>query len=236
MRKDFSRRELLGGALTSGVVAATGMEVGEWFGAEWKPEPLKVPQALPTKLANTTAHGIRPATHEAHLKLWQGYANKTNEIQGLLKNIESTTKAPNQIYSEMRALKANYAFAYGGYINHEIYFDGMGGNGANVPSKVATLLRDSYGSVENWSKELKATGIAARGWVFVAVDHRTGQVMNLLGDSQDTFPMWHHTPILALDVYEHAYYLDFQTNRGAYIDAFLKCIDWAAVEKRLPKL
>lgn len=229
----MTRRDFLAAGVATGIAASPVIALGGQTSALPSDAPLPVPQNLPTKLANTAREGISMATHEAHLKLWQGYANKTNEISARLRDLEATTKGANQIYSEMRALKANFPFAYGGYINHEIYFDSLGGDGTAVPAKVRELIEASFGGYEAWTREFKATGIAARGWVFMAVDHRTGRLANLLGDSQDTYPIWHHTPILALDVYEHAYYLDFQTNRGAYIDAYVRCIDWTAVERRL---
>lgn len=197
------------------------------------PKLVEVPAAIPEKVYTTESVGISRRTHDEHLKLWQGYARKTNEIRTALAEmgVPDPAKA-NQIYSQMRALKADYSFAYEGFINHNVYFDTIGGKGGPATGKVADLIKDAYGSFENWAADLKATGIAARGWVYLAYDHAEKRVFNYLGDAQNTFPIWNHTLILALDVYEHAYYLDFATNRGAYIDAYFKVIDWDAVNRR----
>ena len=199
-----------------------------------EPKLVTVPDALPEKVYTTEAAGISKATHDAHLGLWKGYANKTNEIRKLLAQAGAGDGA-NQIYSNMRALKVNYAFAYGGYINHKVYFNTIGGWGGPATGDVATLINEAYGSFENWVGDLKATGMAARGWAFLAYDHEEQKVHNYIGDSQDTFPTWNHTLLLGLDVYEHAYYLDFQTARPKYIEAFMQVIDWDAVNARVPK-
>jgi Fe-Mn family superoxide dismutase len=198
-----------------------------------KPKLVTVPEALPTKVYTTERVGISKATHDAHLTLWQGYAKKTNEIRELL--AQGATEGANQIYSNMRALKVNYAFAYGGYINHSVYFDTIGGDGGPAEGQVGALINDSYGSFEAWVEDWKATGMAGRGWAFLAYDHMEGRVHNYIGDSQDTWPTWNHTVLLAMDVYEHAYYLDFQTARPKYIEAYLQCIDWDSVNGRLPE-
>jgi len=129
----------------------------------------------------------------------------------------------------------NYAFALGGYKNHNVYFDTIGGEGGAPAGDVATLINEAYGSYENWAKDIKTTGIAGRGWAYLAYDRDEQRVFNFIGDAQDTFPQWNTELILALDVYEHAYYLDFQTARAKYIDAWLSVIDWDAVNARLAK-
>jgi Fe-Mn family superoxide dismutase len=199
-----------------------------------KPKLVAVPEALPTKVYTTERVGISKATHDAHLTLFQGYAKKTNEIRELLAK-GGAGEGANQIYSNMRALKVNYAFAYGGYINHSVYFDTLGGDGGPATGQVSALINDAYGSYEAWLEDWKATGMAGRGWAFLAYDHNEERVHNYIGDSQDTWPTWNNTLLLAMDVYEHAYYLDFQTARPKYIDAYVQCIDWDAVNARLPE-
>lgn len=193
---------------------------------------VEVPQSISDKVYTTERVGISRKTHDEHLKLWQGYANKTNAIRNALAAMDIDPSQANQIYSELRALKADYSFAYEGYINHNIYFDTIGGEGGPATGKVAELIDLAFGSYENWVADFKATGMAARGWVFLAYDHEERRLFNYLGDAQNTFPIWNHTCVLALDVYEHAYYLDFGTARAQYIDAFLKVIDWNAVNRR----
>ena len=65
-----------------------------------------------------------------------------------------------------------------------------------------------------WRADLKATGMAGRGWAWTAYDWDEGRLFNYVGDAQNTFPIWNATPLVALDVYEHAYFLDYQTDRA----------------------
>jgi len=194
-----------------------------------------VPEAIPQKVYSSEKVGISKATHDNHLTLWKGYANKTNEIRNLLSEIDTDPAKANQIFSQMRALKVNYAFAYGGYINHKVYFETMGGEGGPASGNVEALINEAYGSFEHWAADWKSTGMAGRGWVFLGYDHEEQRVHTYIGDSQDTFPTWNHTLLLAMDVYEHAYYLDFQTARLKYIEAYMQCIDWDAVNAKLPR-
>ncbi|HRF59493.1 MAG TPA: superoxide dismutase [Fimbriimonadaceae bacterium] len=190
-----------------------------------------VPQAIPEKVYTTERVGISRKTHDEHLKLWQGYANQTNNLRKAIAELDTDPAKANQIFSQMRALKVDYTFAYEGYINHNIYFETLGGQGGPATGKIAELIAEAYGSFEKWAADFKATGIAGRGWVYLAYDHAEKRVFNYIGDAQNTFPIWNHTLVLAMDVYEHAYYLDFQTARAKYIDAYLQCIDWDAVNK-----
>ena len=70
--------------------------------------------------------------------------------------------------------------------------------------------------------------MAGRGWAWTAYDWDEGRLFNYIGDAQNTFPIWNATPLVALDVYEHAYFLDYQTDRASYIEAFFANLDWAS--------
>ena len=96
---------------------------------------------------------------------------------------------------------------------------------------LATQIVKDFGSYEAYKKDAKATGISARGWVWTAWNDQEKRLFNYLGDAQNAFPIWGARPIMALDTYEHAYYLDFGVNRGGYIDIFFDNIDWEAISK-----
>ena len=135
----------------------------------------------------------------------------------------------NATYSEIRELKVEYSFALGGVKNHELYFNIIGGKGGEPTGAIAGLIDSAFGSYANWKADLKATGIAARGWVWLAHDYTDGSLFNYIGDAQNSYPVWNATPLLGLDVYEHAYFGDFGARRADYIEAFFKVIDWDAV-------
>jgi Fe-Mn family superoxide dismutase len=183
------------------------------------PRPLR-PEAL-------QLDGISRASIEAHYKLYEGYVGKRNEILGKLDGVDLS--AANQVYSDFRALKVDLTFAIGGIKNHELYFAHLGGGGGEPDGAFGSLVQRDFGSVEAWRADLKATGIAGRGWAWTAYDWDEGRLFNYIGDAQNTFPVWNATPLVALDVYEHAYFLDYQTDRASYIEAFFGNLDWDVV-------
>jgi Fe-Mn family superoxide dismutase len=184
-----------------------------------------VPRRLKAELLELD--GISRETVEAHYRLYEGYVNKRNEILERLSSVDLS--AANQVYSEFRSLKIELSFAIGGIKNHEIYFEHLGGNGGAPDGPIGRLIERDFDSVEDWARDLKATGMAGRGWAWTAYDWDEGRLFNYAGDAQNTFPIWNAAPLIALDVYEHAYWLDFQTDRGSYIDAFFANLDWTVV-------
>lgn len=164
-----------------------------------------------------------------HLKLYEGYVTKSNEILEALEGLKAP--AGNATYSAIRELKLELSFAIGGVKNHEIYFGHLGGRGGKPSGALASALASHFGSYEAWVADLKATSLASRGWTWLAYDLDRRTLFNYLGDSQNTFPIWNAVPLLALDVYEHAYFMDYGTRRGEYVDAFLAHLDWDVVEK-----
>jgi superoxide dismutase, Fe-Mn family len=177
--------------------------------------------------------GISRASVEAHYKLYEGYVNKRNEILGKLGSVDRSEA--NQVYSEVRALKVELSFAVGGIKNHEVYFEHLGGDGGAPTGAMGDLITRDFGSHDAWRTDLKASGLAGRGWAWTAYDWDEGRLFNYVGDTQNTYPIWNATPLVALDVYEHAYFLDFQTDRAGYIEAFFNNLDWAVVNDWVSK-
>ena len=171
--------------------------------------------------------GISRVTMEAHHRLYQGYVNKRNEILRQLATVDLA--GANQVYSELRSLKVDLTFAIGAIKNHEVYFEHLGGSGGDPDGAIGDLIKRDFDSVEAWRADLRATGIAGRGWAWTAYDWDESRLFNYIGDAQNTYPVWNATPLVALDVHEHAYFLDYQTDRGAYIEAFFTNLDWAVV-------
>jgi Fe-Mn family superoxide dismutase len=171
--------------------------------------------------------GISRATVEAHYRLYQGYVTKRNEILGQLAGVDLA--GANQVYSEFRSVKVDLTFAIGGIKNHELYFEHLGGEGGDPDGYARVLIDRDFGSVDAWRADLRATAMAARGWAWTAYDWDEGRLFNYVGDAQNTFPVWNATPLVALDVYEHAYFLDYQTDRASYVDAFFRNLDWGVI-------
>src|SRR3954447_5652095 len=148
--------------------------------------PLRRDMALAYNHEEITARELKPAlfeldgisreTIEAHYKLYQGYVAKRNEILGKLDGVDLTSA--NQTYSELRALKVDLTFAIGGIKNHEVYFGHLGGGGGEPDGAFGALVNRDFGSVEAWRADLKATGIAGRGWAWTAYDWDEGRLFN----------------------------------------------------------
>jgi Fe-Mn family superoxide dismutase len=177
--------------------------------------------------------GISQRTQEEHYELYKGYVAKTNEIQKKLDAVDRSTA--NQIFSDLRSLRLDLSFAIGGVKNHETYFGHLGGNGGQPLARTLGQINQDYPSYDAFLADFKASGLAARGWVWLAYDHDLQTLTTVLGDAQNTFPLWNATPILALDVYEHAYWLDYGRLRAKYIEAFFNNLDWGVVEHNLER-
>src|SRR5213079_815876 len=107
------------------------------------------------------------------------------------------TSSANQVYSDVRALKVDLTFAVGGIKNHELYFAHLGGGGGQPTGSFGSLVKRDFGSVDAWRADLKATGMAARGWAWTAYDWDEGHLFNYIGDAQNSFPVWNATPLVA---------------------------------------
>jgi len=166
---------------------------------------------------------------EHHDVLYVGYVKKSQEIEEKLKNVDLSSA--NGTHSDLRELKLEETFAINGVKLHEGYFDNMSpeGLGARDKGPVSEMIKRDFGSYDNWEKEFKAMGLCARGWVVLGYDLDEKKLKNILCDSHNQGGVWNMVAILIMDVYEHAYFLDYATARKSYIEAFFKNIDWEFV-------
>ncbi len=174
-----------------------------------------------------TLKGISEKTNQIHHgKLYTGYVNKRNEIE-LALSVADKSKA-NATHSEFGELKRQETFAANGQILHEIFFGILGGDG--VPnSNVLKMIERDFGSFENWKAEFIACGMSARGWAILAFDPSDGRLHNYTGDAHNQGGVWGAIPLIALDVYEHAYFIDFGSDRKAYIESYFSNLDWGKI-------
>ncbi len=170
---------------------------------------------------------------EHHDILYVGYVKKVDEIEEKLKSADLVSA--NATFSDLRALKSEETFALNGVKLHEGYFDNMF-EGISAPAgTVADLIIRDFGSVEHWTAEFKALGLCARGWVVLAYDLDDKRLRNIVCDSHNQGGVWNSVALLVMDVYEHAYFIDYATVRKAYIEAFFKNIDWSYVSGLIEK-
>jgi len=184
-------------------------------------------QALP--FAASSLQGISEKTLTIHHdKLYAGYVAKKNEISEKLEPLShgGDVSSANQSYSELRALKDGETFATNGVYLHEWYFDVLGGDGKPT-GPLADALAAKYGSFENFANYFNACGMAARGWVVLAWDTHDNELRVYTGDAHNQGGVWGCLPVIVLDVYEHAYFIDYGSDRKTYIADFWKNFNWA---------
>src|SRR3989344_6255419 len=160
-----------------------------------------------------------------HDKLYEGYVKKWQEIQEKLKTTDKGLA--NATFSELRELKLEETFAGNAVLLHEAYFDVLGGDG-KAEGEILTAIEKDFGSFENWISEFKALGLCARGWVILAYDFNDGKLRNYLADIHNQGGIWGTTPLLVLDVYEHAYFIDYGSDRKSYLEDFFANLNWQA--------
>ena len=135
----------------------------------------------------------------------------------------------------LRALKREELIAIGSVTLHELYFGNLGGEGNKVPDQARTILEEHFGSVGAWRREFVGTArslAGGSGWVLLTYSRRQRRFWNQVATNH-TQAAVDAAPVLVLDMYEHAYHMDFGANATAYIDAFMRNIDWAAVIHRM---
>ena len=181
-----------------------------------------------------TMDGISKEEIDQHYGiLYKGYVNKLNEIRGKMENVDLSQA--NQSYSELRGLKTEETFCLNGAKLHEWYFDNLGGKGGEASGRALELINRDFGSYQKFEAEFKATGLAVRGWVVLAYD-MDDEKLHIFGqDAHNVGVPWGAYPLFVLDVYEHAYGIDYGVKRAPYIEAFMKNVDWVEVNKRLEK-
>ncbi len=191
-------------------------------------------EVRPLRYAIDALDGISAETMKLHHDtLYAGYVRKRNEIEAKLDHVDRHQASP--IYSEMRNLKREETFAANGQILHALYFENMGGGGRPGGEIVHKLEKD-FGSLAAWEADFVASALCARGWVVLAYDPSDARLHNFLCDAQDQGGVWGATPLLACDTYEHAYVIDYGANRKAYVEAFMRNIDWDEVNRRFSQV
>lgn len=163
-----------------------------------------------------------------HDKLYVGYVNKRNEIEEKLKTIDRG--AANATYSDLRAAKLEETFAGNAIVLHEAYFNVLGGDGQASGDLVKQIEKD-FGSFEAWVTDFKACGLVARGWVVLGWDLNDGRLHNYICDAHNQGGMWGVMPVIVLDVYEHAYMIDYGSDRKAYIEVFMQQLNWSEANR-----
>ncbi|MBI3097368.1 MAG: hypothetical protein HYY93_03850 [Planctomycetes bacterium] len=175
--------------------------------------------------------GLSETQLKAHFTLYQGYVKKLNEISDKLKSADRG--APNYSFNDYSELRRREPVAYNGTILHELYFGNLGADGTGPSAELTKAIESAFGNADAWAADMKACAGSAHGWVLTTWDGNYGCIRNNLVQSE------HHVGLLAnnhviyaLDVWEHAYFFDYQTKKADYVANVLQAVNWKAVNDR----
>jgi len=167
-----------------------------------------------------------------HFTLYQGYVTNTNKIMDILTAMLKEGKAGTPEFAE---LKRRLGWEFNGMRLHELYFENLGGNGD--PTKAGPLVKKveaQFGSFDACAADFMATAsMRGIGWVILYQDPESGQLFNQWINEHDTGHPAGCKPLLVLDVFEHAFMIDYGLKRADYIASFFKNLKWEAVAKRM---
>jgi Fe-Mn family superoxide dismutase len=232
--KKFSRREAIGTVVAGGAgITLAGLMNAEAqtaapaaaraFAGQHQPKPLPFDA---TKLKGISEKLIK-SHHENN---YTGAVKALNAVEQRLAAMLADKDLPAYIYGD---LKREELVRTGSVVLHEIYFANLGGDG-KAGGDVLNAIKQAFGSYEQWEAEFKKTGNAlggGSGWVIFALNFQTGELHNYWSwDHMHNAPF--SRPLVALDMYEHAYHMDYGAAAAKYVDAFMQNINWEEVNHR----
>lgn len=206
-----------------------------------KPFQTQVPSSIEIYKAKDFSNllgmpGFSDYALNTHFTLYQGYVKNTNLLLSILDQYDKEGQLKSPQYQE---IKRRLMWEFDGMRLHELYFSNLGGNktAPNANSDLYNQILKDFGSFEEWKKDFIATGgLRGIGWAILYFDPVRGRLVNAWVGEHDIGHMAGGNPIVIMDVWEHAYMLDYGIDRPAYIEAFFKNIQWPVVENRFPKL
>lgn len=170
--------------------------------------------------------GLSDQLLKNHFTLYQGYVTNTNKVADALSAMAREGKTTTPEYGE---LKRRFGWEFNGMRLHEYYFGNMtrDGNALNKNSNLYKKIILDFGSYESWEKDFKATGaMRGIGWVILYYDEIGKRLFNTWINEHDSGHLSGGCPLLVMDVFEHAYMVDYGLKKADYIEAFMKAIDW----------
>ena len=164
-----------------------------------------------------------------HFTLYQGYVTNTNKLSDALSAMLKDGKTATPEYAE---LKRRFGWEFNGMRLHELYFGNMvkGGSVVDKNSHIFKKITEDFSSWENWEKDFKSTGtMRGIGWAILYLDKAANKLFNVWVNEHDFGHLAGCIPLLILDVFEHAYMIDYGLKKADYIEAFMKSVNWKTV-------
>lgn len=178
------------------------------------------------------ATGFSDQLLKSHFTLYEGYVKNTNALTKELNRYASEGNTSSPAFTE---LKRRFSWEFNGMRLHELYFSNMkkGGSSLFENADLRKKITDDFGSWKSWEMDFRGVaGMRGIGWAALSYDALSDRLYNLWVTEHDAGHLIGASPILILDVFEHAYTLDYGIKRADYIDAFFNAIDWEKVQTR----
>jgi Fe-Mn family superoxide dismutase len=229
-RRDFvflSTGAVAGGFAVGGIEEVEAAdEPGDAFSGSGlvtgKPKPLRH-KAIPGFLS---AEQIAPH-HSAHYGgALRGYSASDSRLEASIKSGEALDGAA------FGALKRAVSSKGNSVILHELYFDGIIPKAPDPAADIRSAIEKRFGSLEKWSADFAASAKGALGWAMLVKHPVNGRLYNVVSDEHAMGVLWMARPLIVIDTYEHAFYIDYQNRKADYVDRFLDHIDWSETNVR----
>jgi len=156
----------------------------------------------------------------------RGYIAADTKLQS---SIIDGTKIDSSAYGAIQRARTNKADSV---ILHELYFDGISSKTTIPNEEVLSMIKKRFGSIEKWAVDFQASAKASSGWAVLAYESLNGKLYNVISDKHATGVLWNATPLVVIDVYEHAYYVDYKNNKTTYIEKFMEHVNWKEINRR----
>ena len=235
MQSEVTRREALVGGVAG--LAALSLSPAAGTASSARPQDSKPPLQKGIYTARDFSGllgtpGFSNPMLENHFTLYKGYVTNTNSLALALSGMASSESLSLPQAAELRR---RFGWEFNGMRLHELYFENFGGKEPfTKDSKAGQKITAAFGNYEAWEKEFRALGaMRGIGWVALMQDPWSNHLFNIWINEHDVGVLAACPIIVIMDVFEHAYMTDYGIKRAPYIDAFMKSINWANVEKRV---
>ena len=228
---DISRRHFIrtslgvsAGALLLPAYVAAQQQSSTYQGGLLTGKPIPLPyKSIPGFLSEAQIAPHYTAHYGGALR---GYLAADAKLQA---NIAQGKKIDLNAHGAMQRARTNKADSV---ILHELYFDGMTANTGKRGEEVHRAITRRFGSIEKWAADFQASAKAATGWAVLAYHPLNSKLYNVVSDKHSMGVLWMATPLLVIDVYEHAFYVDYKNNKTLYIEKFMEHINWDEINRR----
>jgi Fe-Mn family superoxide dismutase len=156
----------------------------------------------------------------------RGYIAADKKLQSSFTESSSIDASAYGADQRARTNKANSVLL------HELYFDGMINKTSKPSGEIRAAIEKRFGSIEKWANDFKASAKAASGWAILAYHPINRSLYNIVSDKHATGVLWMATPLVVIDIYEHAFYVDYKNKKALYIEKFMEHINWEEANHR----